>query len=91
MSRTITAHFATLKLAVNEAHKYGVSQRYEAVSTKMTVNGIFTADITNDRRLTITRAPGGNWKMAVDVSGNIHPATHMPKLFVDLVRQPQFG
>jgi len=91
MSQTITARFGSLRRAVAESRKYGVSHTYEAIEHQLMSAGNFTHDITHDRHLTITRAQGGKWKMAVDVSGRVVPAGRMPKLFLELVTQPQFG
>jgi hypothetical protein len=88
----ITAHFATLKRAVQEARKYGVTQTYEAVRQTMTMRHEFTHHITHDRTLTIMRGQGRKrWKLAVDVVGRVVPVKAMPKAFVDLLQQPQYG
>jgi hypothetical protein len=92
MSQTITAHFGTLRRAVKESRKYGVSHTFEAIERTIFTDGEFTHDLTADRKLRISRAPGRRrWKMAVDVCGRVVPAHTMPSALAELLRQPQFG
>lgn len=87
----ITAHFNSLQRAVAEARKYGATASYEAVDARIQQEGRFTHDITSTRQLTIRRAQGKGWTLAVDVAGAVRPVSQMPKPLFELLRQPQFG
>ena len=87
----ITAHFNALNRAVAEARKYGATASYDAVNARIQQDGRFTHDITSARQLTISRAQGKGWTLAVDVAGTVRPVTQMPKPLAALLRQPQFG
>lgn len=75
-ARPITAHFATLRKAVNEARKYGVTQRYNTIRMQRWITGAYTHQITHDRTLTISfdETPDRPWKLVIDVSGRVKPA-----------------
>lgn len=88
---TVTAHFATLRKAVHEAHKYGAPHTYEAARQQITLTGTYTHDITHDRQLAITRQASGAWKLSVQVAGRVVPARQMPALMIGLINHPQFG
>lgn len=90
-SHTITAHYSTLRRALKEARKYGVTHRYEAVRMATVEKGSFVHDIAHDRQLVIGRAPGGpkRWKMTVDVVGRVTPIVNMPKILTGLLILPR--
>lgn len=74
-----------------EARKYGATTSDDAVNARIQQDGRFTHDITNARQVTISRAQGKGWRLAVDVAGTVRPVTQMPKPLFELLRQPQFG
>lgn len=89
--QTITAHFNELKRAVAEARKYGVIHTYEAILQQIHLNGKFVHHITADRDLVLTKVNDHRWKLAIEVQGRVVPVDTMPKAFVSLLQQPQFG
>ena len=83
----ITAHFNSLQRAVAEARKYGATASYDAVNARIQQqDGRFVHDITSARQLTISRAQGKGWTLAVDVAGAARPVTQMPKPLAALLR-----
>jgi len=78
-TQTITAHFSSLRRALAEARRYGVTAALPTVQRSIQSKGVFLHYLSVTRILSISKARGSKqWQLAVDVAGRVVPVDAKP-------------